>query len=75
MRYSLFVEPVEDTEKMPGFYYAHVPSLGITTHGNGVEGAIAAARDLIHLWVEEKRAAGEHPAPARESLLASVEVD
>lgn len=75
MRYSLLVEPVEESEGMPGFYYAHVPSLGITTHGNGIDGAIAAARDLIRLWVEEKRQAGEEPTGARESLLATVEVE
>jgi predicted RNase H-like HicB family nuclease len=75
MRYSVLVEPVEESENLPGFYYAHVPSLGITTHGNGVEGALAAARDLIHLWVDEKKAAGESLTPARESLLAMVEVD
>ena len=75
MRYNVLIEPVEESEKLPGFYYAHVPSLGITTHGSGVEGALAAARDLIHLWVDEKRAAGEILAPARESLLTTVEVD
>jgi predicted RNase H-like HicB family nuclease len=75
MRFSLLLEPVEESENMPGFYYAHVPSLGLTTHGNGVEGAVAAARDLIHLWVEEKRESGETLAPARESLLATVEVE
>jgi predicted RNase H-like HicB family nuclease len=75
MRYSVLVEPVEAEEKMPGCFYAHVPSLGVTTHGRGIEGALEAARDLIHLWVDEKRAAGENPAPARESLLATVEVD
>ena len=75
MRYSILIEPVDVAEKMPGFYYAHIPSLGLTTHGSGVEGAMAAARDLVALWVEEKRANGEHPAPARESLLASIEVD
>ena len=37
---------------MPGYYYAHVPSLGLTTHGLGME----AARDLLALWIEEKRA-------------------
>lgn len=41
---------------MPGYYYAHVPSMGITTHGDGVEGAMAAARDLIGLWVDESAA-------------------
>lgn len=75
MRYSVLVEPVDEAENLPGFYYAHVPSLGLTTHGAGVEGALAAARDLIHLWVDEKRAAGESSAPARESLLATIEVD
>jgi predicted RNase H-like HicB family nuclease len=75
MRYSVLVEPVEESECLPGCYYAHVPSLGITTHGHGVEGALAAARDLIRLWVDEKKAAGESPPPARESLLATVEVD
>ncbi len=73
---SLFlVEPVEGQEKMPGWFYAHVPSLGVTTHGKGIEGALDAARDVIHLWVEEKKAAGEISTPARESLLAMVEVD
>ena len=75
MRYSVLVEPVEEREKMPGWFYAHVPSLGVTTHGQGIEGALDAARDLIHLWVDEKKAAGESPTPARESLLATVEVD
>jgi len=37
MRYSVLIEPVEDCENLKGFYYAHVPSLGITTHGNGTE--------------------------------------
>lgn len=75
MRYSVLVEPVEESENMPGYFYAHVPSLGITTHGQGVESALEAARDLIHLWVDEKRAAGENPTSPRESLLATVEVD
>lgn len=46
MRCSVLVEPVEPSESMPGRYSAHVPSLGITTRGSGMEGAIAAARDL-----------------------------
>jgi predicted RNase H-like HicB family nuclease len=75
MRYSVLVEPVEEREKMPGWFYAHVPSLGVTTHGQGIEGALDAARDLIRLWVDEKKTAGETPTQARESLLATVEVD
>lgn len=75
MRYSVLIEPVEDSEEMPGMYYAHVPSLGLTTHGSGVEGAMTAARDLVTLWVEEKRACGDRLAPGRESVLATIEVD
>jgi len=75
MRYSVLLEPVEERENMPGYFYAHVPSLGITTHGQGMEGALEAARDLIHVWVDEKKAAGESPQPVRESVLATVEVD
>ena len=73
MKYSVLIESA-DLEEQPGLYYAHVPSLGLTTHGHGIEAAIGAARDLIQLWVQEKRAYGEMPAPAQQSLLATVEV-
>ena len=75
MRYSVLVESVEESENMPGYFYAHVPSLGLTTHGQGIDGAIDAAKDLIQLWLSEKRASGETPSPVRESVLATVEVD
>jgi predicted RNase H-like HicB family nuclease len=74
MKYAVLIEPVEESEGMPGFYYAHVPSLGITTHGGGIEGAMAAARDLISLWVEEMRAVGKDPKTPGESILATLEV-
>jgi predicted RNase H-like HicB family nuclease len=74
MKYSVVIEPVEESEGMPGFYYAHVPTLGITTHGGGIEGAMAAARDLICLWVEEMRAAGTEPKSPGDSILATLEV-
>ena len=75
MRYSLIIEPVRDAEFPPGYYYAHVPALDLTTHGEGIEGAKAAAADLIRLWVEEKRAHGE-PVPREEdSYFAQVEID
>jgi predicted RNase H-like HicB family nuclease len=57
MRYSVLLEPVEELENMPGCFYAHVPSLGITTHGQGMEGALEAARDLIQVWLDETGAA------------------
>lgn len=74
MKYAVLIEPVEDSEEMQGFYYAHVPSLGLTTHGAGIEGAMAAARDLISLWIEEMRAGGQNPQSPGESILATLEV-
>jgi len=36
MRYTVFLRPVEAPD-FEGAYYAHLPSLGLTTHGPGVE--------------------------------------
>lgn len=74
MRYPVMLERIPAEEEMPGYFYAHVPSLGLTTHGMGVEGALDAARDLLSLWTEEKRAHGESVATASETILATVEV-
>jgi len=73
MRYSVFLDPVNEPE-FQGYYYAHIPTLDLTTHDQGIEGALAAARELIEAWVAEKRAHGE-PVPVEEkSLIAQVEV-
>ena len=74
MRYPVMLERVPEEEGLPGYYYAHVPSLGLTTHGQGMEGALDAARDLVALWNEEKRFNGEPVTAASEAILATVEV-
>ena len=74
MRYPVMLERVPNEEGLPGYYYAHVPSLGLTTHGQGMEGALDAARDLVALWNEEKRFNGEPVTDASEAILATVEV-
>ncbi len=74
MHYPVMLERVPDEEGMSGYFYAHVPSLGLTTHGLGVEGALEAARDLVTLWNEERRAHGEPVTAASEAILATVEV-
>ncbi len=74
MRYSLIIEAVHDAGFPPGYYYAHVPALDLTTHGEGIEGAKAAAADLIRLWVDEKRARGEPVPSESESYFAQVEI-
>jgi predicted RNase H-like HicB family nuclease len=67
MRYSVFLEPIQEAG-FEGFYYAHIPTLDLTTHGVGVEGALAAARELAEAWVAEKRAHGD-PLPVESTVL------
>ena len=50
MVYGILFEKITDSDFPKGYYYAHVPTLGLTTHGMGIEGARAAAEDLIRLW-------------------------
>ncbi len=49
MVYGTVLEKIKDANFPSGYYYAHVPSLGLTTHGLGIEGAQEAATDLIRL--------------------------
>jgi predicted RNase H-like HicB family nuclease len=75
MHYPVILQRIPDEEGLPGYFYAHVPALGLTTHGLGMEGALDAARELLGVWVEEKRAHGEAVAPASEAILATVELN
>lgn len=75
MQYSILIEAVTDPGFPPGYYYAHVPTLDLTTQGLGIEGAKAAARDLIGLWIEEKRACGEPIPREADSYFARVEIE
>jgi predicted RNase H-like HicB family nuclease len=63
MTFSAVFERVEDSAFPAGYYYAHIPSLGLTTHGLGVEGARKAVADLVQLWLAERRANGEEVQP------------
>ncbi len=74
MRYAVMLERLPAEEGMPGYDYAHVPSLSLTTHGLGMEEALESARDLVKLWNEEKRAHGESITTQSEVILATVEV-
>jgi len=74
MKYAVALEAVPRSENMPGYFYAHVPSLGLTTHGLGENGALEAAKDLVKLWLEEKKVHQEETRPAGELVLATIEV-
>jgi len=73
MRYSVLLEPINEPE-FQGYYYAHVPALDLTTHGQGIEGALASAQELVEAWIAEKRAHGEAIPVEKKSLIAQVEV-
>jgi predicted RNase H-like HicB family nuclease len=67
-------EKINEASFPPGYYYAHIPTLDLTTHGLGIEGAKEAAKDLIKLWLEEKREAKEIVKTEEEFLISTVEV-
>jgi len=73
MRYSVFLEPVNEPE-FEGYYYAHIPSLDLTTHGKGMEGALAAAKELTESWIAEKRKHGERIPIESESVIKHIEI-
>jgi predicted RNase H-like HicB family nuclease len=52
-KYSVIYEPVKEKEFDEGYYYAHIPSLGLTTHGFGLDGAKQAASELLELWSDD----------------------
>jgi predicted RNase H-like HicB family nuclease len=71
MNFGILFEKAEDSALPPGYFYAHLPSLGLTTHGLGLDGARQAAFDLARLWLAEKKAHGE-PLPASSEILFST---
>jgi len=73
MRYSVLLEPINEPE-FQGYYYAHIPTLDLTTHGQGVEGALAAAQELVEAWIGEKLARGESVPVESKSLIAQVDI-
>lgn len=72
--YAILVEKAPSGELPAGFYYAHVPALGLTTHGHGIEEARAQAEDLIKLWLAEKKAAGEAIDQPSEFFFSTVDI-
>ena len=75
MIYGILFEKIQDKDFEPGYYYAHIPSLGLTTHGFGIEGAREAAKDLISLWVAEKKACNEIVITPPEMFYSTLEIE
>jgi len=73
MRYSVFLEAINENG-FKGYYYAHIPTLDLTTQGEGIEGALSAAQELVEGWVAEKRAHNEAVPEETNSLIAHIEI-
>ena len=73
MRLSVVLNPVREPE-FEGYYDAHIPTLDLTTHGKGIEGALAAAQELSEAWVAEKQVHDEAVPVEDGALTAYVEV-
>jgi predicted RNase H-like HicB family nuclease len=74
MNFGILFEKVTDKDFPAGYFYAHVPSLGLTTHGLGIEGARAAAADLVRLWIVEKKANHETLPASSEILFSTLHI-
>ncbi|MCD4790309.1 MAG: type II toxin-antitoxin system HicB family antitoxin [Bacteroidales bacterium] len=75
MKYTILYEKIEEQDFHEDYYYAYVPSLGLTTHGLGLEGAKNAMNDLLTLWIEERKANGEVIKKENESYISSIELE
>ena len=53
MEYSVMLDVI-DEPGFEGYYYAHIPALELTTQGKGIDGALAAAKELAEVWIAEK---------------------
>jgi predicted RNase H-like HicB family nuclease len=74
MNFGVLYERVTDAEFPAGYYYAHIPSLGLTTHGLGIDGARQAALDLVQLWLAERKASGDPVTPSTDILFSTIEL-
>jgi predicted RNase H-like HicB family nuclease len=75
MTYSVIYEKITDSAFPGGYYYAHIPALDLTTHGLGIDGAREAAKDLLRLWIEEKKANGESIPAESDTLYSTIEIE
>jgi len=61
-------------EGFEGQYYAYIPTLGLTTQGIGIDGAKAAALDLVRLWIDDQAESDKLIRQNSEVLFSNLEV-
>lgn len=72
-RYTVIIEPTNEPDQ-PGWFYAHIPALDLGTHGLGIEGALAAARELVTGWIAERQSRGEVVPTESTGLVGQIEI-
>lgn len=75
MTFSIVYERIDDGSLPEGYYYAYIPSLDLTTHGEGIEGAKEAALDLVRLWITEKKENNEQIPHIIDSYFSKLEIE
>jgi predicted RNase H-like HicB family nuclease len=73
MSYTVFLEPTNEPDQ-PGWYYAHIPALDLTSHGLGPEGAMEAARGLVAGWIAELRSSGKEIPVEKQAFVSQIEI-
>jgi len=73
-RYSILFEEIRESGFPAGWYYATVPTLNLTTHGKGLEGAREAVTELLQLWIAEKRSNGEEVPQEANVFFTQIEI-
>ena len=73
MRYTVLLEPTNEPSR-PGWYYAHIPTFDLTTHGLGLEGALEAARDFVSGWISELQSRGEEIPEEKQAFISQIEI-
>ena len=74
MAYTIIYEKITDESLPEDYYYAHIPTFDLTTHGFGIDGAKQAARELVKAWIEEKKANGEDIPVEEDTLISKIEI-
>jgi predicted RNase H-like HicB family nuclease len=73
MKYTVILEATREADQ-PGWYYAHIPALDLTTHGLGIDGALEAARDLVSGWIQELRNGGQQIPVDTTSFIGQIRI-
>lgn len=74
MRYTVVFSPVREEGFPSGYYYARIPALDLTTHGEGIDGAKRAAEELLRGWIEERRVHGETLSGEEDLLVSQLDI-